>query len=453
MAKLETRTSINELWRVAYPLIATNACVVLMQFADRVFLSWFSPAALAASVPGGTLSFLFVSLFMGLASYTGVFVAQYHGKGKRANIAVSLWQGIIVSLISGAIIALCTPAGFWLIDLFGHAPEAAALEKQYFGILNYGGVFLILNSALAAFFIGRGKTKAPMFVSIAGNLINAALAYVLIFGRFGLPGFGIKGAAWALIISNIFMIFIYLSFIFTAKNKKKYKVDKLAGFYKPAFVKLVRYGAPNGLGFFMDVLSFSMFTFMVGHLDMLSLGASNIAMSMQSLSFMPILGLGLGVQILTGRYMGMRRQDQVSKIVKNACKIGFAYAGVLSALFFFAPEFFTGLFLGAGAPYGPEITRLAAPLIKIVAFFILADCVYLLFGDAIRGAGDTKAHMIIMIFCAWVVMAPGAYYIIYVLKKGLVAVWLWLTFYAALTAVLMLGRFLQGKWRKIDITA
>ncbi|WP_424244890.1 MATE family multidrug resistance protein [Elusimicrobium posterum] len=451
--KAVTQTSMKELWLVAYPLIVTNACSVIMQFVDRVFLSWYSPETLAACVPGGSLAFTFVALFMGIASYTGVFVAQYDGKRKKANISVSLWQGIIVSLISGVLIAGLTPLGFMLIDVFKHAPEVVVYEKQYFGILNIFGGVIIMNSALAAFFIGRGKTTVPMIVTIIGNILNMGFGYILIFGHFGMPELGIKGAAIATIIGNIGMILFYVVFIFTSKNQKNYRVGKLAGFYKPAFLRLIKYGVPNGFGFFMDVLSFSIFTFMVGHLDMLSLAASNIVLSMQSLSFMPILGLGLGVQVVVGRYMGMKRADQVTKVVKNASKIGFAYATTLGLLFFFVPTFFIGIFLPAGAQNGMEITKLAMPLMNIVSFFVLFDCIYLIFGDAIRGAGDTKFHMFTMVFCGWFLLLPGTYYFVYVTQKSVVFVWSWLTFYAAITAVFMTVRFFMGKWKKIDITA
>ncbi|MGB2578898.1 MATE family multidrug resistance protein [Elusimicrobium simillimum] len=424
-----------------------------MQFTDRVFLSWYSPEALAACVPGGSLAFTFTALFMGIASYTGVFVAQYDGKKKRANISISLWQGIIVSVVSGVLIAGFTPLGFMLIDAFKHAPEVVAFEKTYFAILNSFGGFVILNSALAAFFIGRGKTTVPMAVSLVGNVVNLVLSYILIFGKFGMPQLGIGGAAVGTVMANVAMIACYSVFIFTQKNKKQFKVTRLAGFYKPAFLRLIRYGIPNGFGFFMDILSFSMFTFMVGHLDMMSLAASNIVMSMQSLSFMPILGLGLGVQVVVGRYMGMKRPDQVVEVVKNASKMGFVYAGVLGLLFFFIPRFFIGFFLPENAQNAEQITRLAMPLMNIVSMFVLFDCTYLIFGDAIRGAGDTKFHMIVMALCGWVLLVPGTYYIVYVLKKEVLTVWLWLTFYALITAIIMLARFLRGRWRRIDITA
>ncbi|WP_428898095.1 multidrug resistance protein [Parelusimicrobium proximum] len=447
------RSIMGELLIVALPLIVTNACSVLMQFTDRVFLSWHSPEALAACVPAGSLAFTFAAIFVGLASYTGVFVAQYHGQKKKANISVSLWQGIIVSVISGLLIACMTPAGVWFIGIFKHSPDVLALERQYFTILNSFNFFVILNSALAAFFIGRGKTAVPMTVAVLGNVFNLVFDYVFIFGMGPVPSMGIQGAAIASVMGSACMSLIYIFWIMKKKYRTKYRVNKLFGFYKPAFVRLVRYGVPNGFGFFMDILSFSMFTFMVGHIDTLSLAASNIVMSMQSLSFMPILGLGMAVQVLVGQYIGKNRKDQVGVIVKSACKIGFAYAVVLSVLFFFVPKLFIGIFLPEGAENALEITRLAMPLMNIISIFILGDCAYLIFGDAIRGAGDTKFHMFVMLTCAWGLLVPGTYVIVYVLHAPVFWVWMWLAFYAWITAVFMTFRYMSGHWRKINITA
>lgn len=447
------KTTMKELWVVAYPLIVTNACSVLMQFTDRIFLSWSSPVALAACVPAGSLAFTLVALFMGVASYTGVFVAQYHGKNKKANIAVSVWQGIIVSLVSGVLIIGLTPFGFWLIDIFKHAPEVAAMEKQYFGILNMFGGLVILSNALAAFFIGRGKTKFPLGVTLVGNVINIVLGYILIFGKLGAPVLGIRGAAWASVAGYFGMIACYVVLLFSEANKKNYRITRLAGFYKPAFMRLVRYGVPNGFGFFMDTLSFSMFTFMVGHIDTMSLAASNIALAMQSLVFMPILGLGLAVQVVVGKYMGKKKPQEAVKVVKNACKMGYVYAAVLGLLFFFVPDFFLNLFMPGSDAASMQVKELAKPLLNIISLFVIGDCTYLVFGDAIRGAGDTKFHMMVMILCAWLLLLPGTYFIVYKLQLNVTWVWLWLTFYAWLTAVIMMTRFLRGKWKKIDITA
>ena len=82
MKKMYEQASLGELWHLSYPLIITMAAQVIMQFADRMFLAWYSHEALAACVPAGALAMTFSSLFMGLASYTSVFISQFYAKKK-----------------------------------------------------------------------------------------------------------------------------------------------------------------------------------------------------------------------------------------------------------------------------------------------------------------------------------------------------------------------------------
>ncbi|MCQ2410226.1 MAG: MATE family efflux transporter [Elusimicrobiaceae bacterium] len=454
MKKKQTpaQASLKELWLLSYPLIVLMGAQMVMQFTDRMFLAWHSPDALAACVPAGLLAFTFSSLFMGLSGYTSVFISQFYAKKKTASVTLSLWQGIWLSLLSAGILAALTPLGRMLITSFGHELPVRTLEISYFTILNIFGGFAVTNNALGSFFSGRGNTKIPMYTALAGISLNIVLDYVLIFGKLGLPSLGIQGAAWATVISCACTTILFCGLIYTRKNRYTFKISRLAGFYKPIFVQMVRFGVPNGFGFLMDVLSFTLFTFMIGNIDTLSLQASNIVMSMQPVVFMVIVGLGGGIQILVSKYQGIKRPDLTVQVVKNACKLGYGYAVAISVLFFFGAPLFLHLFIPANTPHGAEIAALTLPLMKLVSCFVLMDATYLIFGDAIRGAGDTKFYMYVMLICAWGLLIPGTWMIVYKLHLSVFWVWSWLTFYAGLTAVLMLGRFLQGKWKTIEIT-
>ena len=429
------------------------AAQVVMQFTDRMFLAWYSPEALGACVPGGMLAMTFASLFMGLAGYTSVFISQFHAKNKKASVTLSLWQGILLAVLSSVILATLTPVGRIIIHSFAHADTVRGLELSYFSLLNLFGGLAVLSNALASFFSGRGNTKIPMFVALAGNAVNIGLDYVFIFGKLGLPALGIQGAAWATIIGSGFMTAIFGALIFAKNTRRGFKVSRLAGFYKPIFTRMVRFGLPNGFGFLMDVISFTLFTFMVGHIDTVSLQASNIVMSMQPVVFTVILGLGAGLQILVSKYQGLKRPDLSVKVVKNACILGYGYAGSIALLFFFGSSLFLHLFIPAGTVNGEQIAFAATPLIRWVSLFVLCDATYLIFGEAIRGAGDTKFYMYVMIFCAWFLLIPGTWFLVYQLNASVVWVWGWLTFYAGLTAVFMLVRFLRGKWKTIQVTS
>ena len=445
--------SLSELWLLSYPLIVTMAAQVVMQFVDRMFLAWYSHEALAACVPAGALAMTFAAVFMGLASYTSVFISQYYAQKKYASVTVSLWQGILLAVLSACVLASLTPLGNWAIGHFAHGPAVTPLEIKYFTILNLFGGFSVINNALASFFSGRGKTKIPMWVTLCGNLVNIVLDYLMIFGKLGFPEMGIAGAAWATVLGSASMTFIFGGLIFAGRVRKTFKVAKLAGFYKPVFSRLLRFGLPNGFGFLMDIMSFTLFTFMVGNIDVISLQASNIVMSMQPMVFTVILGLGIGIQILVSKYQGLNRPDLSVRVIKNACKLGYSYAGAVSVAFFFFAPLFVGLFIAPSSADAAVISAKTYPLMKLVSFFVLFDATYLIFGEAIRGAGDTKFFMFVMLLCAWGLLIPGTYLIVYKLHGSVFAVWSWLTFYAALTAVFMLWRFLRGKWKHIRITA
>lgn len=445
--------SLSELWLLSYPLIVTMASQVVMQFVDRMFLAWYSHEALAACVPAGVLAMTFSAMFMGLASYTSVFISQYYAQKKYASVTISLWQGILLAVLSACVLASLTPLGNWVIRLFDHGPAVMPLEIKYFTLLNLFGGFSVINNALASFFSGRGKTKIPMWVSLCGNVVNIVLDYIMIFGKLGFPEMGIVGAAWATVLGAASMTFIFGGLIFAGRVRKTFKVAKLAGFYKPVFSRLLRFGLPNGFGFLMDIMSFTLFTFMVGNIDVISLQASNIVMSMQPVVFTVILGLGIGIQILVSKYQGLNRPDLSVRVIKNACKLGYSYAGAVSIAFFFFAPLFVGLFIPPSSADAAAISAKTYPLMKLVSFFVLFDATYLIFGEAIRGAGDTKFYMFVMLACAWGLLIPGTWLIVYKLHGSVFAVWSWLTFYAALTAVFMLWRFLLGKWKHIRVTA
>ncbi len=445
--------SLSELWLLSYPLIVTMASQVVMQFVDRMFLAWYSHEALAACVPAGVLAMTFSAMFMGLASYTSVFISQYYAQKKYASVTISLWQGVLLAVLSACVLASLTPLGNWVIRLFDHGPTVMPLEIKYFTLLNLFGGFAVINNALASFFSGRGKTKIPMWVSLCGNVVNIVLDYIMIFGKLGFPEMGIIGAAWATVLGAASMTFIFGGLIFAGRVRKTFKVAKLAGFYKPVFSRLLRFGLPNGFGFLMDIMSFTLFTFMVGNIDVISLQASNIVMSMQPVVFTVILGLGIGIQILVSKYQGLNRPDLSVRVIKNACKLGYSYAGAVSIAFFFFAPLFVGLFIPPSSADAAAISAKTYPLMKLVSFFVLFDATYLIFGEAIRGAGDTKFYMFVMLACAWGLLIPGTWLIVYKLNGSVFAVWSWLTFYAALTAVVMLWRFLLGKWKHIRVTA
>ncbi len=443
---------VKELWRLAYPLILSTASYSVMMFVNRIFLSWHSAEAIAAAVPAGILNFTIVCFFLGLTSYTNVFIAQFYGGRRYARLTVALWQGVWIAFISSFLIVCTVPLGRWIISASGHAPEVKILELQYYTLLAVFGGFSAINGALSSFFTGQGKTAVTMFVNIAGNAVNVVLSYLLIFGAGAFPEMGIRGAAIAFIISNAVMTAAYGCLVFSPKNRKVFRTGRLLGFHRPLFSKIIKYGAPNGVSFFLDMASFTVFIFLVGNTDKYILAANNIALAIDSLAFMPLIGVGMAVQTLTGQYIGRGKKETAFTIVRSALKLAVPYTLALSFLFFFAPGLLLKLFGQADSPDMSAIALHAYPLMKVIAVFVFFDMLNFTYSDAIRGAGDTKFQMLMASLCAWGLFVPGVYVILNVLHAPFIYTWVWGIFYTFTLASIFIIRFQSGKWQKINIT-
>ncbi len=441
----------RELLGVAYPLILSTASSTVMQFINRVFLAHYSPDALAACVPGGILSFSFLCFFMGTATYTNAFVSQYHGKGKTASVSVAMWQGVLLALASSLVLVMLTPAGFYIIDHSGHAAAVRALEKPYFAILNLFAVLPVVNTALAAFFIGRGRTRTTLAVNLAGNAFCVLASWLLIFGAGPVPAGGIRGAAWASVLAQALMMGLYVALIFSGENRRRYRTLRLAGAHGGMFARLVKYGAPNGVGFFLDVASFGVFIFLIGGMDEISLAASNIIASINMIAFMPVIGLGLATLTLVGKYIGMGQPDTSVKVAYRAVRLALCYALAAGASFALFPGLFINIFGSGDAAAYSEILARSRPVMLVLAVFVLFDAVGMIFADALRGAGDTRFQMLGASAAAWLLFVPGTWYIVHKAGGELIHAWAWGGFYVFLLAVFFTLRFRSGLWRKIDI--
>jgi len=423
----------------------------VMQFINRVFLAHYSPDALAACVPAGILSFTFLCFFLGTASYTNAFVSQYHGRGKTASVSVAVWQGVWLALASGLILLSLSPLGLYIIAHSGHPASVIVFEKQYFLILNAGAVIAVTTTALSAFFTGRGKTKVPMAVNMAGNALCVLLSWLLIFGAGPLPRLGIAGAGLAAVAGQLLMLGLYLGIIFNKANRRRYRTARLVGVHKGLFLRLIKYGAPNGVGFFLDIASFGVFIFVIGGMDKVSLAASNIIASINMIAFMPVIGLGLAALTLVGKYIGMKKPDVSTRVAYNAAKLAAIYALCLGALFLAAPGLFINIFGSGNSAEYADILAKSRPVMRVLAVFVFFDAIGMIFADALRGAGDTRFQMLGASAAAWLLFVPGTWYIVHRAGGELIHAWAWGGFYVFLLSVFFTLRFRSGLWRKIDI--
>lgn len=443
----------REVLRIAYPLIISTGSFSLMQFVDRVFLARYSTISIQAALPAGLLSFTLCATFMALAGYANTFVAQYYGNGNLRGCSRSTAQGVWVALFSWPVILALIPLGRFLLRVAGHSPEVLAEELDYLTILMAGGVMIPLGAAIASFFTGRGDTLTNMYAQLAGNLVNIALDWVFIFGKFGFPEMGIRGAAIATIIGSSVSVAILFAHYLRPRTNASYATRSSWRLDGPLFRRLLRFGVPAGFHLLLDVSSFSMFVLMTGRLGSLSLAVSNIALSINSLAFMPLIGISITASTLVGQYQGKGRSDLAAKSGWTALKVGLMYMTFMAVTYLTLPHYYFQLFSGhdAGDFSLAELLQIGRWLLMLMAIWGMLDTINLVLGGALKGAGDTKFVMWYSTIMGWCLFVPGEWWIIYVRNDGILAAWGFLAFTIILISGGFYWRFKAGSWKHIKL--
>lgn len=443
----------REVLRIASPLIMSTASLTLTLFVDRMFLSWYSQEAVAASVPGGIVYFTICSFFIGTAQYVNTLVAQFYGAQDLRSCSRSVWQGVFFGLCAIPIILLCIPAGLAVFSWADHPSAIKQLEAQYFTLLMIGGIVQPINAALASFFSGRGKTTIVMWGNVAGNIANTVLAYALIFGKLGLPEMGIRGAGLATAIAGSIPTWYWLWLFLSPQFQPDYATREELGFDRKIFRTLLSFGIPAGIQFFLDVASFAMFVLLIGRSGQVDLAASNIVLSIEMLAFLPMVGMSIATATLVGKYIGMDRHDQAEKSVYAAFYLAMLYMGAMAALFLTFPEVFLDVFRTRHETVSDfsAVAERGVIMLRIVAIWTVFDTLYIIFSGALKGAGDTVFAMWAQIVLAWVFFVPPVYVIIVHLGLGVLAAWLWGLLYVVLIGAAFGLRFRRGNWRNISM--
>jgi MATE family multidrug resistance protein len=440
----------RDLLRLALPLILSSSFLTLQVTIDRALLSQSSPDNVAAAFPALLLYWTPMALLQNIAGYATTFVAQYTGAGQTRRVGQVIWQALYFSLAAGLAFPGLMPLARWLIAVGGHSAVLQELELSYFHCLCFAALPALIVASVNGFFAGRGDTWTVLIVDAVGLSANTVLAYGLIFGRLGLPAWGIAGAGWATVAASSLSAIVSLLLFFRHKHRQTYSTLSGWKFDVDLFRRLMRFGLPNGLQWMLDALAFTVFLFLVGNLGDVQLAATNIAFSVNMVVILPMLGMGQAVCVLVGQRLGQDRPD----LAERSTWIGFwmaasyiVSAGVFCALF---PDLFVYFFQGEPDYKSEVVVRLVPTLLRFVAVYAAFDSMSIVFSFALRGAGDTRFVTLVALGLAWPLMVLPTY-LAWKLGWGLYWAWAFASAYIMALGITYLLRFLAGKWKGMRV--
>lgn len=432
---------------ISWPLMLGLLSVSFMMFADRLLLARLSLAALDASANAGMATYLIMILPLTIAGISEVLVGRYHGAGRFKSIGKPVWQMFWFSLMTTPFFWL---AARYLSPLFFFNTGNEVLETEYFSWILYFAPFSCSSIALMGFFIGTGRVKVITVSTIIANVVNVILAILLIFGAGQLPGLGVKGAALATGLSQIFQTAFLMVFFLMPKYRKIYGSGSYA-FEYPIFKESLRIGTPAGLGHIVEIFAHLIFfrIMILAGGDRITIVA--LVQSLYGLIGFLTEGISKGVTTVVSNLIGATQRKIISKVLASAMKMQFVFFCIAALVVLaFAEPVISIFFSDADKSklQAPEfLSTVKKASLWMCVFFLFEGFYWILLGQ-LTAAGDTKFIFFTGIFLSWFTCILPVYYFISIAKGGADLAWLLLAISSLINVLAYLWRYLSGAWIK-----
>ena len=275
-------------------------------------------------------SFFSFCFFTGLFSYANALAAQYLGAGEIEKCPRVVTQGMIMTLMSAPFLTLITFLVAGIFEGMGHDPEQVELSRIYYLILMSGVLVSLAKTVFSSYFAGIGRTRVVMICDVFGLVVNVPLSYIMVFGKLGFPEMGIVGAAVATVIATVLSFLLFIAFYLAKEHRESFAVLQSFSLDTRILRRFWRLGFPNGLEIFLNVAAFNLFLLMFQSYGVAEGAAAAIVFNWDILSFVPMIGLSVGVISLIGRFVGARDMARVNEVIAASFLVALAYSVVLA---------------------------------------------------------------------------------------------------------------------------
>lgn len=352
---------------------------------------------------------------------SSVLVAQAKGAGNYRRIASITLHTLVIGLVIGIFTGII---GFMnaekIVGLFGVEEEVHKAALSYLLITFKVTPFAITLYMMHAVFRGMGRTDIPMRIALIVNVFNAAADYVLVYGKLGFPALGVAGAAWATSLAHI--LGLILAFYFLFQNKKElFRSEELKKMsLKPqVFRDILSLGSPSLIEQFFWALSNLLSIFLIVYAGTLPYASHQLAITVESISFMPGFGIAIAASVLVGQSIGAKDFKMAKSYARGTLEFALIIMGFFALLFALFPFKIAGLFT-----HDPDIINLAGNLIRIASLEQLTIASSMVFGGILKGSGNTRTPMLISTLFTWGFRLPLIYLLIRVLEAPITYVWI-----------------------------
>ncbi len=437
--------------RMSIPAILAQLTSIAMQYIDAGMVGSLGAAATASIGLMAPVTWLIGGSCIGIAA--GFYVQVSHLVGaKREEVAENvLRQGLRAALLGGLLVgAVCAIFSNSVPGWLGGSPEIIADAASYFFVYSMSVPFILLRQLACGMMQSTGDMKTPSVLSAVICLLDVVLNFFMIFptrevSLIGLDltifgaGMGVTGAAVATAMSEVIISLVALYYIslrndrITLRNPGSWRWDR------KTVVTAARIGIPASLDQIFMCSAYIAGTVIVAQLGTVAVAANSLAITAESLCYMPGYGIGAAAAAIIGQSIGAGRQDLTRSFARVSVALGMVLMGLTAILMYLGAPYVFSALTSSG-----EVAKLGTDVLRMELFAEPMYAASICCAGVFRGAGDTLASSIMNLLSMWCVRIIPAIFLVPVL--GLHGYWIAMAGELVFRGIIFLVRMFRGKW-------
>ena len=405
------RSFYRSLVTLAVPISLQNLVTFAVSFADNVMIGSLGDDAISGVYIGGQLQSVLQMFVGGIEGAILILAAQYWGKKDTQSIRKVVSIGIKFALAVGllsSLVAVLFPQ--WVIRAFTTEPGVIQEGAAYVQIVGFTYLFFSVSQVMIAAMRSVETARIGLYISCMALVINVCLNYVFIFGHFGFPAMGVRGAALATLVSRILEMCVGVGYVFFVGKKLRFGLKDLLHTDRQLLRDFIRYGLPVIGGQVVWAINSLANTKILGYYSAGVIAAASITGMLHNLVYVWMNGMSSAVGIITGKTVGAGQYEKMKEYSKTVQMI-FLFVGLISgAAVFLARDGFISLYNAS-----PEAQAYSRQFINVISVTIIGTCYQAacLFG-LVKSGGDIS----------FVFKNDTIFVFLVVIPSSLIAMWL-----------------------------
>jgi len=424
----------SSLVRLALPISLGFLGMMLMNTVDLICVGKIGATEMAAVGLGGILWHVSFVIGLGLSMATEFVVSYNFGARKHTECRRALIQGLwLVSFYS--LIGTFLPIPLLnFLPTFVKDPEQSRLAQEYTSIVLLSIWPGLIYHVCRCYLQSLGRAMVVFYAMVFANVFNLVADLALILGWWGLPKWGVFGAAIATTFSRYFMALCLLAYIWYRDPRLKVLLKKHTERW-PHFHRqwdFIKIGFPISMHMTFEGGMFTLVTALSAVFGVLASAAHQAVINIAATSFMIPLGISSATTVLVGQSYGRKNLKDLKKSGRMGLGLGMAYMLCSCILLLLFPKFFLGIYT-----HDPQVIEVGLKIIFLAAIFQISDGVQIVASGALRGIGETKVPMMLNFLGYWVIGLPIAWYFAFIKNYEVTGLWMGLVAGLVTTSVLL----------------